>query len=54
MLTWVFISLGVAIIASLFGFGLIASAFAGVARILAIVAAAAFVVTLVVHFLSDR
>lgn len=54
MLKWVGVFLLVAVVASIFGFGVIASASAGIAKIIFLVAAIGFVITLVMHFMAKR
>ena len=52
MVRWIVIFLVVALIAALFGFGGIATAAAGIARILFFIFAILFVVALVMNFLG--
>jgi len=54
MLTWIITFLVLAVIASLFGFGGIASAFAGVAQILAFIFIAIFIIMLIMHLARGR
>jgi uncharacterized membrane protein YtjA (UPF0391 family) len=51
MLSWAFFFLIAAVIAAVFGFGGIASAFAGVAQLLFWLFVVVFVVTLVMHLM---
>ncbi len=54
MLRWVGVFLLVAVVASLFGFGVIASASAGIAKIIFLVAAIGFVISVVMHFMANK
>lgn len=54
MLAWALFFLIAAVIAALFGFGGIASAFAGVAQILFYLFLIVFVVMLIMHFVGGR
>ncbi len=54
MLHWALIFLVIALIAGLFGFGGIASAFAGIAQVLFFIFLALLVVSLLVHLFRGR
>ncbi|MGD1071972.1 MAG: DUF1328 family protein [Bryobacteraceae bacterium] len=50
MLYWAFTFLFIAIIAAIFGFGIVAAAAAGIARILFVLFLVLFAISLVMHF----
>jgi len=54
MLRWAFLFLVVALIAALFGFGGIASAAAGIAKVLFVIAIAIFVIMLLLGLAAGR
>ena len=54
MLSWIFAFLIMALLAAVLGFGGLAGAFAGIAKILFLVFAAAFVIMFVVNTMKGR
>lgn len=54
MLRWIAVFLILAIVASVFGFGIVASASAGIAKIIFLVAAVGFMISLIMHLTAKK